>query len=258
MAKPNGFILYEGPSLLDGAPIVAIAVGTARKSTNDKTGNMLQTFILRADVEPIAALKSGEDASVCGDCKHRPALGGSCYVNVGQAPLAVYRAYRRGVYPHAAAFDKGQHSSRAAMEQIGAGRVVRLGTYGDPAAVPVGTWEALTALAAGRTGYTHQWANEALTAYHKARLMALVMASCDSPEEAQLARTMGLRYFRVMTPSETAGAREFTCPASEEAGKRTSCAQCKACDGTSRPGQASPVIVAHGIHARKFIALRAV
>jgi hypothetical protein len=250
--KPNGFILYEGPSLLDGAPIVAIAVGTARKSKNDKTGNMLQTFIMRADVEPIAALKTGEDASVCGDCKHRPALGGSCYVNVGQAPLAVYRAYKRGAYPRSSRWTTAQPT----WVDIGDDRVVRLGTYGDPAAVPVHVWEALVSGAQGRTGYTHQWNNPALSADHKARLMALVMASCDTPEEAQLARAQGLRYFRVRTPDEALVDREFTCPASAEAGKRTECAQCKACDGTSRPGQASPVIVAHGIHARKYFAIR--
>jgi hypothetical protein len=42
MTKPNGAILYRGPSLLDGAPIVAIVTGLASTSANAKTGAMLQ------------------------------------------------------------------------------------------------------------------------------------------------------------------------------------------------------------------------
>ena len=36
-------IIYNGPSLLDGTPIIAIAI---RKSGNAKTGDMVQTYIL--------------------------------------------------------------------------------------------------------------------------------------------------------------------------------------------------------------------
>src|SRR5271154_1354735 len=100
MLKPNGVILYQGPSLIDGAPIVAIAI--AGKSSNRKTGNMVQTYILRSDLEPTAAIKQGLDVSICGDCRHRgdgTGKGRTCYVNVGQGPLGVYRAFKRGRYP---------------------------------------------------------------------------------------------------------------------------------------------------------------
>ena len=80
-------IIYRGPSLLDGAPIVAIATVGSR---NAKTGDMVQTWIMRDDVKPLAAAQSGADASVCGDCKHRPISGGACYVNLGQGPRAVF------------------------------------------------------------------------------------------------------------------------------------------------------------------------
>lgn len=48
----NGFVLYEGPSVLDGAPIVAIATMSTK---NAKTGAMVQTWILRANMAPLAA-----------------------------------------------------------------------------------------------------------------------------------------------------------------------------------------------------------
>jgi len=70
MAKPNGVIVYEGPSELDGEPIVVIVTGL-RKSDNTKTGDMLQLWILLQNKLPCDAAKQGLDSSICGDCKHR-------------------------------------------------------------------------------------------------------------------------------------------------------------------------------------------
>ena len=36
--------------------------------------------------------------------------------------------------------------------------IIRLGSYGDPAAVPIEIWDNLCSVAANYTGYTHQWA----------------------------------------------------------------------------------------------------
>ena len=62
----SGVVLYEGPSRIDGAPVVAIACRIADASSNAKTGAMVQTFIMRQDIAPHEALKTGDDASVCG------------------------------------------------------------------------------------------------------------------------------------------------------------------------------------------------
>jgi hypothetical protein len=238
--QPKGFVIYRGPSHLDGSPIVAIAI---TNSTNAKTGNMVQTYIIRADVLPTEAVKSGADAAICGDCKHRPSTGGACYVNVGQGPQSVYRAFLRGNYPD----DDGYMVQTACS-----GRMVRLGTYGDPAAVPVEVWERILRNASGRTGYTHQWARIEGTD-EGARLLGLVMASVDNEGEAEQARALGLRYFRIRTAEQPVGKGEFVCPASEEAGKRKLCATCGACDGTDRAGKASPVIIVHGSKKNRFI-----
>lgn len=236
MKTPNGYVIYRGPSLLDGSPIVAVAI--TKKSANEKTGNMVQTYIIRDDVEPHVALRTGQDSSVCGDCKHRPANGGACYVLVFQGPLSVYRADKRGAYP----------ADLAAASAASAGRMVRLGSYGDPAAVPTHVWQSLTAKAAGHTGYTHQWANYQTDP----ALMSLVMASVDNDDEASQAAIAGHRYFRIRHADESLEAREFACPASAEAGYKKTCATCGACSGTQRPGQASPVIIVHGSRASKF------
>ena len=235
MNKSNGMILWQGASRIDGAPIVAILIGTENDSTNSKTGAMLQTYILRADMEPTEAIKSGNDASICGDCPHRGDGTGkarTCYVNVGQGALAVYRAFQRGKYPMATA-----EQSAAA----GNARVVRLGTYGDPAAVPVSVWETLTSRAVAHTGYTHAWRGIGAGYAH------LLMASADSLSDKVQAMAAGFRTFRVVMRGETARvAGEAVCPASAEAGKKLTCITCKACNGTATARKSSIVIQAHG------------
>ena len=225
----DGVILYQGPSLLDGAPIVVIATGLKKASANSKTGGMIQTYILRSGVSPTVAIKTGDDASICGDCIHRGAGDGSgrtCYVNVGQGPLAVWRAFRRGAYP------------RAMAPGLFAGRKVRLGTYGDPAAVPGYVWQAATGEASGWTGYTHQWRT-------RPDLQPYCMASADTEAGAREAQAAGWRTFRVADPGDRARmAGEVVCPASAEAGKKLTCSACMACSGGNRRG--SIVIQAHG------------
>ena len=87
--KVNGYTLWEGASLYDGSPIAVILTGIESKSTNAKTGAMLQTYIFRQDIRPSDALKTGDDVSICGDCRHRPILArksgeATCYVEVGK------------------------------------------------------------------------------------------------------------------------------------------------------------------------------
>ena len=92
-------IIYNGPSLLDGKPIVVIATFSNR---NTKTGAVVQTYILRSDINPLEASKTGEDFSICGDCTMRgevttdparkQAKGRRCYVNLGQGVLIVFKS----------------------------------------------------------------------------------------------------------------------------------------------------------------------
>jgi hypothetical protein len=228
--KSNGAVIYRGPSQLDGQPIVVIAIGFTTGSANSKTGNMIQTHILREAIAPTDAIKTGNDVSICGQCVHRgdgTGKGRTCYVNVGQGPLVVWRTYQAGKYP---VWD-GQGV---------AGRIVRLGTYGDPAAVPAHIWEALLIGAVGHTGYTHQWRT-------RPELRGLCMASADSADEAAQAQAMGWRTYRVALPNHVARTQwEAICPASAEAGKKLTCAQCRACDGMNSERRGSIVIQAHG------------
>ena len=237
----NGRIVYQGPSQLDGSPIVVIAIGFKSGSKNSKTGDMIQTYILRSDMTPVEAIRSGDDAAICGDCKHRGTVadgkntGRTCYVNTGQGPTIVFKTWLAGGYPM---FTVGTDSAE--------GRVVRLGTYGDPAAVPVWVWTMLLRGAVGHTGYTHQWDKPGIIEDFK----LLTMASADTVEEAQRAQSAGWRTFRVAMRGEEHGRRaqlrEAVCPASEEAGRVLQCHECLACGGKATGRHGSIVIQAHG------------
>ena len=124
-----GFIFYRGPSPIDGAPIIGIAT---LKSTNGKTGDMVQTWILREDVSPLDAIASKEDASICGACFHRgnASRKRTCYVDVGKAPQGIWKAYHRGSY-----VDLSDDAETIAF--LMRGRIVRMGAYGDPAMIAI-------------------------------------------------------------------------------------------------------------------------
>lgn len=252
-AKPRSAVIYRGPSLIDGAPIVAIAI---IQSGNSKTGNMVQTYILREDLDPVLASKTGADVSICGSCPHRgiatddpkkkQAAGRTCYVVLGQGPTIVYRAHARGFYPDA--------TTTAGRRAIGAGRMVRLGTYGDPAAVPSTVWRDLISEALGHTAYSHQAATAGADFAPD-----LFMVSADSREQARDAWAAGMRTFRVIPVRDWSehqraaiDKNEILCPASSEGGFKSTCDRCGLCAGASKQAK-SVAIVAHGASARAFV-----
>lgn len=247
MTKANGVVLYEGPSAIDGKPIVVIATGLKSASANGKTGDMLQTWILRQDIAPNEAVKTGADYSICGNCKHRGIDGKArtCYVKVFQAPLSVWKAWKRGRYAKA-----------TDIAGVGTDRKVRLGSYGDPMAVPIRVWRELVAYSNGWTGYTHQWQRATGYTYQWSSengsigWARLCMASVDNADEYNAAQAAGWRTFRVSAHVDN-GASEVLCPASDEAGRKTNCASCRLCMGTTSKSRKSIAIVVHGATGKK-------
>lgn len=223
-------VIWTGPSQLDGSPIEVLVPVT--KSKNEKTGPMLQTYIVRADMSPLQAVLDNKDDAICGNCLHRGdgMKGRSCYVNIGQGVMATWRAPRIW------------SADSASRHRMGNGRMVRIGSYGDPAAVPTKIWFDLIQYAAGNTGYTHQWRT------CDPSLKRFCMASVDSLAEMLEAQRNGWRTFRVLktldTPLQHA---EVICPNTTTG---ILCTQCKACNGsTGKKG--SIVIHAHGTAAAR-------
>jgi hypothetical protein len=231
--SPNGYLLHSD------SDIVVIAT---LESENRKTGNMIQIWILCANENPVTAVKTGHDGIVCGDCKHRGNgfKDRTCYVNVGQGPNSVYCAYISGAYPY---LPKSRYA------EVFYGRKVRFGAYGDPVLIPLEVLRWVAFYSDGWTGYTHQWRNEKYAQYRE-----YVMASVDSVEEYRMAKSEGWRTFRVRSGAESLMPREIACPASDEAGKKTTCERCGLCNGTRRnDGRKDIAILVHGASAGKFI-----
>lgn len=226
----NGFLFYRGASPIDGAPLIGIAT---LESDNRKTGDMIQTWILREDISPTMARSTGEDRSFCGDCPVR----GPCYVNWGQAPASIFRAYHRGGYIDL-------RRKPAVMRRIVSGRVVRMGAAGDPAMIPLQHWLRVLQGADGWTGYTHQWRHP-----WAQPMRELCMASVESLEDQDLARSMGWRTYRIRRQDEPLEFNEIACP-SDTTGRK--CIDCVACDGALKPSAASVAIVVHGSRASKW------
>ena len=229
---PNGFIFYHGPSELDGESIVGIATGLERSSANVKTGGMIQTYILRADISPIEARQTKHDRSICGDCLH--ADHGTCYVNLIQGPTSVWNTYKRGRYANDWYLN---YPSQA----------VRLGTYGDPCAIPFYIWANLLHLTEHVTGYTHQWKNPRFSDFKQ-----FCMASCDNLHEKYEAESLGWRTFTVLPSYESYKlAGSLLCPASAEAGHKLTCEKCLACGGLSSQNTSNVHIPVHGLQFKK-------
>jgi hypothetical protein len=244
----QGFRLYQGPSMIDGKPVVAIATGLVRPSSNSKTGPMVQVFIIPADIHPMQAANTGADHAVCGDCRHRGTVvtdpvtgkrtnvGRSCYVTLIRSPRMVYDAHQRGLYELLT-----PAQAKLALRR----RNVRIGSYGDPGAVPMAVWREALGRASAVTGYTHLWRRFP-------ELAAFCMASCDTPVERDEAKALGFRTFRVRARDEPLVTGEGHCPASAEMNHATTCNSCLLCGGNRRPAKADLSIVAHGAGARNF------
>ena len=209
MAKPKGYVLWRGLSPINQAPIVAVMT---MASANRKTGNMAQVWILCEDGDPVDNVQDGGDVAICGNCPHRKnALGvRTCYVNPGQAPLSVYRAYKRGIYPDLA-------SCYNEVASLLHSRTIRWGAYGDPALLPSVLVMDLSSHAMGHTGYTHQW--RTLPPGDERR--HLFQASCDSLLDHLEAKALGWKTFTVASvDAEVTHAKQ--CPATVE-GSQAQC-----------------------------------
>ena len=209
--------------------IQAILTGhkSGSPSKNSKTGPVVQLHILDKERNPVDAQSTGDDSAVCGTCAHRHIeaqkknaneADGHCYVETARAELSTWRAhYGNEVEP----FNAVDALSRSGL---------RLGAYGDPAMLPEKVIRRLCAVAnkfrQNHTGFTQRWRLKS-----NQWLRFFCMASVRSADEAQQAHDLGWRTFRIRSKTEPIEPGEITCPASKEAGRRTTCQRCVLCDG---------------------------
>lgn len=244
----QGYVVWRGNSPEDGAPLVCVATGFLRPSDNPKTGPMVQVYVIREDVNPAEAVKTGQSSSVCNSCPLQPALVKAakeaakragmpapelpvCYVTSHYGPRSVWEAWKAGSYPAVTVRQ---------FKRLFRGRKVRLGSYGNFSNVALGIVRAIAKASAGWTLYEHNWRLERVQP-----MRALAMASVSTLAEKAEAKALGWRTFRVTRDANDVQADEVRCPASDEAGKKTTCERCRLCCGTERQAK-SVVIMDHG------------
>ena len=254
---PLGYVIYRGPSRFTGEPIAVVATGIKDRSGNRKTGYLVQTWILPIGPDgrailPHLAIRTGADRAVCGNCPLRPGAGGGCYVRLDTAPRQVAESFNAGKYaPVSPAYVAG-----IVAEHVRAGRIdgFRIGSWGDPAAVPSEVWRAIVpavrAVGGVTPGYTHAWAARYATrpeAVATADEYGFLMASAHGAADRLRARSAGFRAFTLLRADETIPGA-FKCPATEETAYRKTCGACGACDGKrgAEDRRADPLIVVHG------------
>jgi len=244
----NGMIMYRGPSLIDGSPIIVVAIGLEDGGSNSKTGPMVQIYIMRSDMNPLKAVQIGADYAICATCIHRgrvitdPKSGElknverSCYVTLMHGPRVVWDGLKRGIYP-----DVPVGKARKLLAR----RNVRLGAYGDPGVVPFAFWEKVLDGVTELNGYTHLWRQYPM-------LSAFCMASCDNEAEREEAKALGFRTYRVRPEGTQKLAGEGNCPASAEMGKSVQCVDCMLCGGHRTKAKADISIENHGTGSKWF------
>jgi hypothetical protein len=234
----RSLVIWRGPSRYDGEPVRAVlTLEKNPRKANRKTGPMAQLFILRDDIAPHTAQKCGADRSVCGECPFRPALNGGCYVTTFHGPASTWRATRSN--PVA----RWPEVSRA-LE----GRSLRLGAYGDVAALPPEVVSALYGAVQGRvTGYTH--GHRLLGMEGVSHLRTSCMLSVETEAQAASAHAAGWRTFRGRPEGAPLMRSEIECP-NESRG--ISCADCLLCCGASK-GARSVSIPVHGFATKRAL-----
>lgn len=217
----SGYVVWRGKSPVDGAPIVGLLISN---SSNAKTGNMSQLYIINESIKPSEAVTTGADVSICGMCPMRHYSGGACYVMPYQL-AATYNKLQRGGYPDI---------NWADAVTLFKGRKLRLGAYGDPAMLPFELVQSLVSIFDGHTGYTHQW----YAPWYDERFNNLLQLSTDKNSSRKAAKMYPNAKQFIVVP-EGYKTVQPECP-SDRFG--INCIDCMTCDGSKTHVQ----ITAHG------------
>lgn len=209
--KSNGVVIYDGPSLLNGDPIVGIITGVTVPSKNPKTGDMLQLWVLPRDVHP-NEIKQDDNHPSCGNC---PLKKGICYVNA-TAYGQVYKVYKSGKYP----FLTEHHLQLFKSRQ----RKIRLSAYGESTAIPLNVIKPILRSCNGFTGYTHTW-NTCDPEWSQ-----YLMASVETDALARQAANKQWRYFKIVSEEYILQDNEKICPNYLDP-QKNQCEACQLCNG---------------------------
>jgi hypothetical protein len=202
-------------------------------TSNTKTGALIQNYIIPAEwIESDAKISTLSDKAVCFDCPHSKEINKTCYVRKGQSEMGLASKVRSLRKLGLDNIPELSPAMEADLLQAIEGKGVRFGSYGEPILLGEALIGKISKRAKFWTGYTHQW--------HKNNWAKnYFMASVETETISNLAQKSGFRTFFV---GETTDKNYVTCPASKEAGQKTTCDNCKLCMGTQSKAKSVTIL----------------
>jgi len=175
------------------------------------------------------------DQAVCFDCPFSQNRG--CYTAKANQ-YAGFLSSLRSIGKASKWDDIPEYSDSIAQRIVSMAkdRYVRLGTYGEPSLIPILLIAEICGQAKSWTGYTHQY-------MRKPEYAPFLMASLHSDRQMTYAEKLGYRAF--IASKEKLGKPFVNCPASKEAGFKSTCSACGLCSGTLGKGNKSVWILEH-------------
>ena len=175
------------------------------------------------------------DEAVCFDCPFSQNRG--CYTAKYQQYAGFLSSLRsiglKNTWDSIPEFNSNIHSELLRMSQ---GNYCRFGTYGEPSLIPLFLVSDICKSAKSWTGYTHQY-------MRKPEYAPFLMASLHSEKQMPYAEKLG---FRAFIATKKALSKPFVnCPASAEAGYKSTCSDCGLCSGIQGKGKKSIWILQH-------------
>jgi hypothetical protein len=194
------------------------------KTSNKKTGAMIQNYFIPTTwVETDGDIKKLSDKAICFDCLHNRDNQDDCYVPKGnglRGLIGKVKSLRR----------KGSANIPYLTAEIETillkkleNKPLRFGSYGEPVLLGEDLVQKISEKVDFWTGYTHEW-------HKNPWAKKYFMASVENDLIDKAAKNMGWRTFYAGDP---VASENVTCPASKEAGRRSTCENCRLCMGTT-------------------------
>lgn len=232
-------VYVDGPNLF----VIALAPSSNDKIT-ESNASIIQTNTYSLKQWEIAncgkKIKMKDffalDASNCLDCPYSGNSGtGDCYTHKYQQYTGFLSQLRSIKREHLTPFNEDK---RTRILSLSEGRYVRFGTYGEPSLMDATLVSQMARIASTWTGYTHQWAKDWAKPY-----ASWFMASVHTESEVELAGEIDYRSFLAKGKDDpVVGVR---CPASKEAGYKSTCEKCSLCSGILGKGKKAVSINVH-------------
>lgn len=256
--RSKSFIFYDGPSMLNPSEQV-MGIVQLVASQASKTEGMLQSWVFPSAIKTAVdaweyrkkqpspckiMLDKGMDRACCHNCDLRGKISGGsgeCYCH-GQVLMfganMMLKAMSRNGWPTISMELLEAELMTARMR----GDLMRNTAYGEPMCLP--DQYLLPLVTMPGTGYTHAWDEIPM---ERAWIYQRYMMASVRPEKEAAATEMGWRCFVMQEPDQYSINKETQapCPASAEAGRKSSCGSCKACSGKQGSHWKNMVIINH-------------